>query len=133
MGLAGDPAVSGWTTPFGWDAVRSQDPLNHADELDVDAPQCKPSWPSPVLDPLPPPMPAFTASPAPDLYIIGAPSLPPALEAHQPDDLQMPVVTRAYEHSEHRGPDLVGTGATRVLAAAGWLGSAGGRLGAPMM
>jgi hypothetical protein len=38
----------------------------------------------------------------------------------------MPVVTRAYEHSEHHGPQLVGTGATRVLAAAGWLGSAVG-------
>jgi hypothetical protein len=71
-------------------------------------------------------MPAFVASPAPDLYIIGAPSLPPAPEAHEPEDLQMPVVTRAYEHSAHRGPDLVGTGATRVLAAAGWLGSAVG-------
>ncbi|MEY2401894.1 MAG: hypothetical protein QOJ08_2005 [Ilumatobacteraceae bacterium] len=65
-------------------------------------------------------------SPAPDLYIIGAPSLPPAApEAHhEPEDLQMPVITRAYEHTEHRGPDLVGTGATRVLAAAGWIGSA---------
>ena len=96
--------------------------------MDVDAPQPQPSWPSPASDPLPPPAAAFTASPAPDLYIIGAPSLPPASEAerHEPEPLQMPVVTRAYEHSEHHGPTLVGTGATRVLAAAGWLGSAVG-------
>jgi hypothetical protein len=96
--------------------------------VDVDAPQTQPSWPSPVLDPLPPPLPAFTDSPAPDLYIIGAPSLPPAPEAnaHEPEDLQMPIITRAYEHSAHHGPELVGTGATRVLAAAGWLGSAVG-------
>ena len=38
----------------------------------------------------------------------------------------MPIVTRAYEHTAHTGPDLIGTGATRVLAAAGWLGSAVG-------
>ena len=38
--------------------------------------------------------------------------------------MQTPIVTRAYEHTHHKGPDLVGTGATRVLAAAGWLGSA---------
>ncbi|MEY2583789.1 MAG: hypothetical protein QOE09_3638 [Ilumatobacteraceae bacterium] len=38
--------------------------------------------------------------------------------------MQTPVVTRAYEHTDHKGPELVGTGATRVLAAAGWLGSA---------
>lgn len=38
----------------------------------------------------------------------------------------MPLVTRAYEHSAHSGPELIGTGATRVLAAAGWLGSAVG-------
>ena len=94
--------------------------------MDVDAPQSQPSWPSPVLDPLPPPLPAFTETPAPDFYIIGAPSLPPALEGHEPEPLQMPLVTRAYEHSEHHGPALVGTGATRVLAAAGWLGSAVG-------
>ncbi len=38
--------------------------------------------------------------------------------------MQTPVVTRAYEHTAHTGPELVGTSATRVLAAAGWLGSA---------
>jgi hypothetical protein len=38
----------------------------------------------------------------------------------------MPVATESYEHTEHHRPDLVGTGATRVLAAAGWLGSAVG-------
>jgi hypothetical protein len=38
----------------------------------------------------------------------------------------MPIVTRAYEHTVHAGPSLVGTSATRVLAAAGWLGSAVG-------
>jgi hypothetical protein len=96
--------------------------------VDVDAPRSQPSWPSPASDPLPPPRPAVIASPAPDLYIIGAPSLPPVVEGerHEVEDLQGPVITRAYEHSEHRGPDLVGTGATRVLAAAGWLGSAVG-------
>jgi hypothetical protein len=36
----------------------------------------------------------------------------------------MPIVTRAYEHTAHAGPELIGTSATRVLAAAGWLGSA---------
>ena len=36
----------------------------------------------------------------------------------------MPIVTRAYEHTAHTGPALVGTSAIRVLAAAGWLGSA---------
>ena len=40
--------------------------------------------------------------------------------------MQAPIVTRAYEHTPHTGPELVGTGATRVLAAAGWLGSAVG-------
>ena len=38
----------------------------------------------------------------------------------------MPVVIESYEHTEHHRPELVGTGATRVLAAAGWLGSAVG-------
>ena len=52
--------------------------------------------------------------------------LPPAPETHEPEDMQTPVVTRAYEHFERHGPHLVGTGATRVLAAAGWLGSAVG-------
>jgi hypothetical protein len=58
--------------------------------------------------------------------VIGSPSLPPALEHHEPEFSQTPVVTRAYEHTTYRGPDLVGTGAIRVLAAAGWLGSAVG-------
>ncbi len=71
-------------------------------------------------------MPAFIASPTPDLYIIGAPSLPPAAEGRENSDSWMPVLTRAHEHSIHRGPELFGTGATRVLAAAGWLGSAVG-------
>ncbi|MDP9464373.1 MAG: hypothetical protein M3P52_07100 [Actinomycetota bacterium] len=52
--------------------------------------------------------------------------LPPTVGDYEPEILQMPVVTRAYEHTEHRGPELVGTSATRVLAAAGWLGSAVG-------
>ena len=34
------------------------------------------------------------------------------------------MVTRAYEHAQHRGRDLVSTSATRVLAAARWLGNA---------
>ena len=58
--------------------------------------------------------------------MIGSPSLPPALEHHEEELLQTPIVTRAYEHTMHTGPDLVGTSATRVLAAAGWLGSAVG-------
>jgi hypothetical protein len=55
--------------------------------------------------------------------IIASPTLPPALEHHEPEPVQIPIVTRAYEHTQHRGVDLVGTAATRVLAAAGWLGS----------
>jgi hypothetical protein len=51
------------------------------------------------------------------------PMLPPVVEHHEPEPLVIPVVTRAYEHTAHRGPDLVGTSATRVLAAAGWTGS----------
>jgi len=69
-----------------------------------------------------PPASSF-ASPAPELFL-GSPSLPPALEHHEPEPIQAPIVTRAYEHTNHRGPELIGTGATRVLAAAGWLGSA---------
>jgi hypothetical protein len=57
---------------------------------------------------------------------IGSPILPPVTEHDEPALVQMPIVTRAYEHTVHRGPDLVGTGAIRVLAAAGWLGSAVG-------
>jgi hypothetical protein len=72
-----------------------------------------------------PPVPSHP-SPARDLRIAAAPSLPPLLEHHEPELIQPPVVTRAYEHTTHRGPDLIGTGATRVLAAAGWLGSAVG-------
>jgi hypothetical protein len=58
--------------------------------------------------------------------INSAPSLPPALEHDEFEPVQPPVVTRAYEHTYHQGPALVGTGATRVLATAGWLGSAVG-------
>ena len=70
-------------------------------------------------------VPAPDAPPTPELLIVGAPSLPPALE-HDPEYIQPVIVTRAYEHTVHKGPDLVGTGATRVLAAAGWFGSAVG-------
>jgi hypothetical protein len=49
--------------------------------------------------------------------------LPPLIEHHEPEPLIMPVVTRAYEHTEHRGPALLGTSAIRVLAAIGWLGT----------
>jgi hypothetical protein len=38
--------------------------------------------------------------------------------------VQAPVITRAYEHTPHRRPELVGTASIRVLAAAGWLGCA---------
>jgi hypothetical protein len=68
----------------------------------------------------------LSSSSAPDLFLIGFPTLPVA-ERHEEEPLMMPVVvTRAYEHSEYHGPQLVGTSATRVLAAAGWLGSAVG-------
>jgi hypothetical protein len=53
-----------------------------------------------------------------------SPSLPPAADPHEPELLQTPVVTRAYEHTVHPGPALIGTSGTRVIAAAGWLGSA---------
>ena len=49
--------------------------------------------------------------------------LPPAFDPHEPEPMIMPVVTRAYEHTHHAGPDVIATGAVRVLAAAGWLGS----------
>ncbi len=91
--------------------------------MDVDALQVQSSWPSPTSAPsaaLPAP---GHPEPEPELLIVGAPSLPPSVEHDQPDT-QTPIVTRAYEHTQHMGPDLVGTGATRVLAAAGWLGSA---------
>ena len=58
--------------------------------------------------------------------IYSSPSLPPSLEHREAEPVQMPIVTRAYEHTAHAGPELIGTGATRVLAAAGWLGSAVG-------
>ncbi len=78
-----------------------------------------------VLDPLPP---ASFVEPVPTPFtgisMNHSPSLPPALEQHEPDVQMMPVVTRAYEHTEHPGPPLVATGSTRVIAAAGWLASA---------
>ena len=50
--------------------------------------------------------------------------LPPVFESHEAEPpLLMPVVTRAYERTQHPGHNLLGTSATRVLAAAGWLGS----------
>jgi hypothetical protein len=58
--------------------------------------------------------------------ITASPTLPPALAHHEPEPVQAPIVTRAYEHAEHRRVELVGTSATRVLAASGWLGSAVG-------
>jgi hypothetical protein len=61
------------------------------------------------------------ASPRND--IITSPTLPPALEHHEPEPVQIPIVTRAYEHTQHRQTELVGTSPTRVLAAGGWLGS----------
>jgi hypothetical protein len=47
-------------------------------------------------------------------------------EHEEPAPSQPQVVTWAYESTGRHGPALVGTGATRVLAAAGWLGSAVG-------
>jgi hypothetical protein len=79
--------------------------------VDVDAQQ----WPSPPLAP--------SQEPFVDRAMTSSPSLPPALEHHEPELLQMPVVTRAYEHTIHPGPELIGTSPTRVLAAVGWLGS----------
>jgi hypothetical protein len=49
--------------------------------------------------------------------------LPPVFDPHEPEPMIMPVVTRAYEHTPHAAPDLLATGATRVLAGAGWFGS----------
>lgn len=49
--------------------------------------------------------------------------LPPMVEHHEPEPLVMPVVTRAYEHTPHQGPQLVGTSAIRALAGLGWLGT----------
>jgi hypothetical protein len=128
------------------DTFRPQALSDHADVEDVDALQVQSSWPSPTVAPsaAPPPAPPAPptpnhqppapdllivsaeakASPAPELLIVGAPTLPPSLEHEEPEDTQTPIVTRAYEHTLHKNPDLVGTGATRVLAAAGWLGSA---------
>ena len=37
-----------------------------------------------------------------ELLIVGAPSLPPSVEHDQPD-VQTPIVTRAYEHTQHMG------------------------------
>lgn len=92
----------------------------------MDAPPSQPSWPSPVIDQFPPPESVFVAPPAPALFIIGAPILPPAPETHEPEEPETPIVARPYEHFDHHGPHLIGTGATRVLAAAGWLGTAVG-------
>jgi len=50
--------------------------------------------------------------------------LPPSEGGPEPEPIQAPIVTRAYEHVTHRGPDLVATSATRLLAAAGWVGCA---------
>jgi hypothetical protein len=67
--------------------------------------------------------PAVVAVPRPiDSVIGGAPSLPPSSGEYEPEPVQMPVVTRAYERTSHRGPELLGTSAVRVLAATGWLG-----------
>ena len=55
---------------------------------------------------------------------VAPPSLPPSTGNYEPEPVQMPVITRAYEHTAHRGPELVGTASIRVLAAAGWLGCA---------
>jgi hypothetical protein len=49
--------------------------------------------------------------------------LPPVIEHNEPEPLVMPVVTRAYEHTSHRGPELIGTSAIRALAGLGWLGT----------
>jgi hypothetical protein len=67
------------------------------------------------------PEPRIVSAAAPEL-VIGAPSLPPMLDHPEQEFLQAPLVTRAYEHAAHAGPELVGTSATRILAAAGWLG-----------
>ncbi len=83
----------------------------------------------PVLDPPPAasfvePIPTPSTSPSTSPFTSRSPSLPPALEHHEPELLMMPVVTRAYEHTAHPGPALVGTAGIRVIAATGWLGSA---------
>ncbi|MGZ4738827.1 MAG: hypothetical protein ACXVLM_06300 [Ilumatobacteraceae bacterium] len=60
-------------------------------------------------------------TPAPGM-ISSAPMLPPVVDPHEPEPLLMPVVTRAYEHTQRSGPDVLGTSAPRLLAEAGWLG-----------
>ena len=52
--------------------------------------------------------------------------LPPVPSHVEHELLQVPLVTRAYEHASHRSPELVGTSATRILAVAGWIGSVAG-------
>ncbi len=86
-------------------------------------PALAPPFPSPVVSPVATPDASQSVSSAPEIFL-GSPSLPPVIEHDEPEPIQPPVVTRAYEHTIHEGPRLVGTGATRVLAAAGWLGSA---------
>jgi hypothetical protein len=49
--------------------------------------------------------------------------LPPQPDVVQRELVQAPVVTRAYEDVKANRPQLVGTSAARVLAAAGWSGS----------
>ena len=78
--------------------------------------------PGPAPIPFPTPSPAVSPTPAPAL-ISAAPMLPPVVESHEPEPLLMPVVTRAYEHTQHTGPSMLGTSAPRVLTESGWLGS----------
>jgi hypothetical protein len=76
------------------------------DVSDVDVQTRQESWPEPVIE-------GHSV----------APMLPPQLVHVEQPLVQAPVVTRAYEHTEHHGPQLLGTSATRLLVVAGWTGS----------
>ena len=61
--------------------------------VDVDEQKSPSPWPSPTLAD----------------SIVSIPMLPPVLDPHEQEPLIMPVVTRAYEHTPHTNPDLLGT------------------------
>ena len=72
----------------------------------MDAHQSQPSWAPPI-----------------EAAVSDAATLSPSDGREALEPVQTPVITRAYERSFRPGPELVGTSATRVLAAAGWFGS----------
>ena len=80
-----------------------------ADGSDVDVETSQRQWAAPMADGRPRP-----------------PMLPPQVDQVEQELVQVPMVTRPDEHTARQGPELIGTSATRVLAAAGWTGSAVG-------